>query len=129
MVIDKFEDINAWQEARILTQRVYDMTRTKPFSSDYSLVDQTRRAAVSSMANIAEDFDSATNKGFTSFLYYSQRSTTEVQSHLYVALDQKYLSNEQFDEIYRQCDKVKGLVGGFIKYLKLSNYEQRTKKD
>ena len=51
MKIERFEDIKAWQEARVLTKTVYAITKKRPFSSDYSLVDQIRRASVSSMAN------------------------------------------------------------------------------
>ena len=55
---------------------------------------------------------------------YSQRSTTEVQSHLYVAIDQAYLPKEEFNNVYSQCEKVKNLIGGFIKYLKTTDREK-----
>lgn len=124
MKIERFEDIKAWQEARVLTKMVYATTKKRPFSNDYSLVDQIRRASVSSMANTAEGFDSQTKKSFINFLGYSQRSTTEVQSHLYVAIDQEYLPRKEFDNIYSQCEKVKSLIGGFIKYLKTTDREK-----
>ena len=74
------------------------------------------------MANIAEGFDSNSDAQFISFLSYSQRSASELQSHLYVALDQSYILENKFNELYNRIEKIKRLIGGFIKYLK-------TKKD
>ncbi|MFB6273721.1 MAG: four helix bundle protein [Salinibacter sp.] len=87
MRIDRFEDIQAWRAARELTRAIYDVTSRSPFSRDFGLRDQIQRASVSIMANIAEGFDSASDQGFIQFLGYALRSATEVQSHLYVALD------------------------------------------
>ena len=70
------------------------------------------------MANIAEGFDTETDADFIRFLRYSFRSTTEVQSHLYVALDQKYISENKFTKIYSDAEEVKSLISGFIRYLK-----------
>jgi len=78
------------------------------------------RAAVSIMANVAEGFDSRSNQEFVRFLGYAVRSATEVQSHLYVALDQEYVSQDQFDAIYQQAVQVKSLLHGFIRYLRKS---------
>ena len=70
------------------------------------------------MANIAEGFDRQSKKEFIKFLYYASGSTSEVQSHLYVALDQKYISDVDFQETYNQARKTKSLINGFISYLK-----------
>ncbi len=45
-------------------------------------------------------------------------STAEVQSHLYVALDQTYIAKDQFDEIYKQANKTGKMISNFIKYLR-----------
>ncbi len=70
------------------------------------------------MSNIAEGFDSGSNKMFTNFLNYSYRSASEVESLLYVANDLKYINKEEFDNLTEQVSKIKKLTGGFIKYLK-----------
>ena len=80
--------------------------------------DQLQRASVSIMANIAEGFDSRSNNHFINFLSYAYRSASEVQSLIYVAKDQNYYSSEQFSRLYKLTEKIKGLIGGFIKYLK-----------
>ena len=126
MAIEKFEDIKAWQAGRKLTKAVYQMSSAGQFSRDYGLRDQIQRASVSVMANIAEGYDSLSNREFMRFLGYALRSATEVQSHLYVALDQDYASQDQFNAIYQQAIEVKSLLHGFLRYLRKSEVKGLT---
>ncbi len=96
MKIERFEDIEAWQLARELTRKVYRLTKKTRFAKDYGLKRQIQDAAGSSMHNIAEGFDSETNAEFMRFLRYAKRSCTEVQSELYVALDEEYITPSEF---------------------------------
>lgn len=116
--IERFEDIEAWQAARELTQRVYAITKDAPFSKDYGLCNQIQTAGTSVMANIAEGFDGGSNREFIKFLGYALRSATEVQSHLYVALDQRYIQERDFESLYGLAVKTKNLIRGFIRYLR-----------
>ena len=116
--IERFEDIQGWQEARKLTKEIYKLTNGFPFKRDQGLCGQIQEASVSIMANIAEGFDRQSKKEFVKFLYYASASASEVQSHLYVALDQEYVSKQDFAESYDQTQKTKRLVNGFISYLK-----------
>jgi len=118
MKIERFEDIQGWQEARSLTRKIYELANKFPFKRDRGLCSQIQEASVSIMANIAEGFDRQSKKEFIKFLYYASGSTSEVQSHLYVALDQKYISDVDFQETYNQARKTKSLINGFISYLK-----------
>jgi four helix bundle protein len=120
-IIKQFEDIEGWQMARQLTKLIYKITKNNEFARDYGLKDQIQRASGSIMHNIAEGFDGGSNAEFVKFLRYSQRSSTEVQSELYVALDQQYISQEEFDEIYFLCGQTHSKIGGFIAYLLRSN--------
>jgi four helix bundle protein len=70
------------------------------------------------MANIAEGFVRHSDKEFTQFLFIAMSSAAEVQSHLYVAIDQKYLSQESFAELYAQAEKTSKIISGLIKYLR-----------
>jgi four helix bundle protein len=116
--IKRFEDIKAWQEARVLVSMVYETTKsTKGFSDDYRFREQIRSAAVSTMSNIAEGFSRRSAKEFTQFLFIAKGSAAEVQSQLYVALDQGYINREKFDELYSKSDEVARLISGFMKYL------------
>jgi len=116
--IERFEDIKAWQEARNLVKEVYRVCSVKEFKNDYSVVDQIRRATVSIMANIAEGFSRQTNKEFIQFLFIAKSSATEAQSHLYVALDQGYLNQKEFNDLYKSLDKIQRQLSNLIKYLK-----------
>ncbi|WP_182865449.1 four helix bundle protein [Stieleria mannarensis] len=128
MSIRRFEEIEGWQLARELTNQVYAVASRGAFARDFGLRDQITRASGSVMHNIAEGFDGGSNAGFVKFLRYSQRSCSEVQSQLYVALDQSYISQGEFDAIYKQAAKTHAKVGGFIRYLlRTKNQEPRTK--
>jgi four helix bundle protein len=118
MKIERFEDIQGWQEARKLTKKIYELTNGTAFKKDMRLCGQIQEASVSIMANIAEGFDRQSKREFIRFLYYASGSGSEVQSHLYVALDQKYISETDFQETYNQARKTKSLINGFISYLK-----------
>lgn len=118
MRIKRFEDIEAWQSARKLTRMVYDVTKEHAFLKDLNLQNQLRRAYVSIMANIAEGFGRESNKEFIQFLSYASSSNTETQSHLYILLDQNYISEEKFNELYQQSILVGNLINGFVRYLK-----------
>ena len=125
MKIRRFEDIEAWQQARKLVQLVYGaIGASDKFQKDFRLANQIQGAAVSSMANIAEGFSRQSNKEFIQYLFISKSSAAEVQSHLYVAFDQEYIKDDDFDKIYSQAEKVSKINSGFIKYLK-SNLDKK----
>lgn len=120
MRIERFEDVKGWQEARVLTDMVYSASNDGPFASDFGLRDQIRRAAGSTMHNVAEGFDAGPDTEFIRFLRYSRRSASEVQSQLYIALDRGYITQDQFQCIYDQATSVKKLINAFIGYLNRS---------
>ena len=117
MIIERFEDIEGWKLVRELSRMVYAVTKQSEFSRDFGLKDQIQRASGSAMHNIAEGFDGGSNAEFVKFLRYAQRSCTEVKSELYVAIDQEYITQEDFDRLYDQAEKTHKTIGGFIRYL------------
>lgn len=125
MKIERFEDIKAWREARKLVNMVYNATDGKGFNKDYGLSNQIQRASVSIMANIAEGFDRKSKKEFINFLKYACSSSSEVKSHLYVALDREYINKENFREIYNRASLVSSLINGFMKYLRSGRGEAK----
>ncbi len=116
--IERFEDIEEWKAARELTKQIYSVSKEGQFSRDYGLQGQIQRATTSIMANIAEGFDGGSDREFIRFLGYSMRSASEVQSHLYVAVDQRYIDEREFTALYEKTVAVKSLVRGFIRYLR-----------
>ena len=113
--ITRFEDIQSWKLARQLTNRVYEVSRRLPFRRDFSLSGQIRwasgsimhNASGSIMHNIAEGFDAGSDAEFVRFWRYALRSATEVQSQLYVAKDQNYINQSEFDDIYDLAQQTK----------------------
>ena len=120
MKIERFEDVEGWQEARVLVQIVYEVSSKRQFARDFPLRRQIEDAAASVMANIAEGFDAGSDAEFIRFLGYSRRSASEVQSHLYIALDRGYVTEKEFEPIYQKATQAKKLINGFIRYLRKS---------
>ena len=118
----RFEEIEAWKRARSLSSVIYKMTSTPDFQKDFSLINQIRRAAGSIMDNIAEGFGREGNREFQQFLTIAKGSAFEVKSQLYRVLDQQYILNAEFEEIYNQADTICKLINGLLKYLRNSEY-------
>ena len=118
---EKFEDIQAWQNARQLCVQIYKSTAQKPFANNYGLRNQIQRAAVSVMSNISEGFGRRGNNEFIRFLNIAHGSLQEVQSQLYIALDLEYISHDQHEILLNQAQKTAKLIGGLYRYLKYEN--------
>ena len=119
MKIERFEDIKAWQEAKILVNLIYKSVKNnKDLSNDLRLKSQITSAAISIMSNIAEGFSRNSNKEFIRFLFISKGSIAELQSLLHVCLDLKYVSNADFENIYSHTELAAKLISKFISYLK-----------
>jgi four helix bundle protein len=97
--IQRFEEIEAWQTARVVARKVYEASGRGTFGRDFALRDQMRRAAVSVLSNIAEGFESGTRPQFLRYLGFAKASAGEVRAQLYVALDVGHLSEQEFDEL------------------------------
>ena len=130
MKIKRFEEIKAWQEGRELVKMVYQAVRAnESFSKDFGLKEQIQRASVSVVSNIAEGFGRRSRKEFVQFLFVAKGSIAEVQSQLYVALDQNYITQEVFSVLYDKAEEVAKLLSGFITYLlKPSTPTQQTQQ-
>ncbi|MCX6094923.1 MAG: four helix bundle protein [Candidatus Bipolaricaulota bacterium] len=116
--IERFEDLRIWKLARDVANRLYALSANASFSRDFVLRDQIRRAAVSMPSNIAEGFSRRSNKEFVQFLFVAKGSAAEAQSQLYLARDQGYLPEEEFDRVYREIDLLARQISRFITYLK-----------
>ena len=116
--IKRFEDIKAWQKSRELVKQIYHLSNSKSkFNKDIGLREQIRRASVSVMSNIAEGFARRRDKEFNRFLSISLGSAAEVQSQLYVAIDQNYLTEKEFSDAYEAASETARLISGFMQYL------------
>lgn len=113
--IKTFEDLDAWRLGRKVTGGVYELTRNNRFSGDFGLCDQIRRAAVSIMTNVAEGFERGSNRDFARFLFIARASAGEVRSLLYVAMDQEYITQEDFNKWGELSIRASKTIWGLIK--------------
>lgn len=125
--VTRFEDLEVWQVARILTREIYNVTKHSAFTQDFGLKNQIQRAAVSILSNIAEGFERNGNKELCNFLYIAKGSAGEVRAQLYVAQDLGYITEEEFEMLgalaqrcssmlYRFCETVKDSPIQGLKY-------------
>lgn len=119
--MDKFEDSKSWQKARDLCRKIHNLTNRSPFKDDFRFKAQIESASGSIMDNIAEGFDRGGNNELVNFLIYAKGSAGEVKSQSYRAFDKKYISKEEFEEIYKDADRIGGMLQKWIDYLKNSD--------
>lgn len=116
--IRRFEEIEAWCDARLLAGAVYKRCRMGLLGKDYGLREQMQRAAAATMANIAEGFERRNFDDFSQFLRRARGSCAELRSHLYVALDAELITRPAFDELHELADRVAEKIDAFQRYLK-----------
>nr|WP_201723897.1 four helix bundle protein [Rhodopirellula sp. SM50] len=105
-----------------MTQLIYRCSRQDDFARDFALKDQIRRASISITSNIAEGFERDGNKEFVQFLSHAKASCGEVRSQLYVAYDERYLDEHEFEDLQNKCREISRLINGFINYLNKSDF-------
>ena len=124
----QFEDLGIWQDARALVKAIYTASKQRAFYRDFGLRDQIRRAATSTMSNIAEGFERGTRKEFIQFLSIAKGSNGEVRSQLYVALDQEYLTEKEFNALRDSAVSLSRRIARLIRYLETYPSNTRVRK-
>jgi four helix bundle protein len=122
------EDWKVWQDARQFVGAIYAASKQRAFNSDFGLRDQIRRAAGSTMSNIAEGFERGTRKEFIQFLNIAKGSNGEVRSQLYIALDRKYVSENEFSILRDSAILLSKKLSALIRYLDGYGNNSRVKK-
>jgi four helix bundle protein len=131
---NSFEEITAWQKARLLCSKIQALTITTDLAKDYKLKDQINGSSGSIMDNIAEGFGRGGNNEFIQFLGISLGSACECQSQLYRILDRRYIDKALFDELYFLCNEIRKMIFGLIKYIQSTTikglkFKNRKNKD
>ena len=119
--IQKFEDLKIWMKARILSQKIYPLTFSKPISDDFRYKDQIRGSVGSVMDNIAEGFERGSKLEFINSLSIAKGEVGELKSQLYRGLDNNYYSKDLFNELYLLADELTRMITSFIEYLNKTN--------
>lgn len=119
--IHRFEDLEIWQLARRLCQRIYPLTFKDPMASDFRYKDQIRGSCGSIMDNIAEGFGRGSKHEFVNCLSIAKGEAEELKSQLHRGFDIKYFPETLFTELYAEADLLVKKIGAFISYLNSSN--------
>jgi len=127
--IKRFEDIEAWQKARVLAEEVYKISIETQLGKDFRFRDQVSASAGSVMDNIAEGFERGGKLELINFLTIAKGSCAELRSQLYRIKDRNYISEEKFTELYKLAEEIGSMLGGWIGYLNKSDIKGTKFKD
>src|SRR3990167_2925456 len=105
----RFEDIIAWQKSKELALLVYKLFKN---CKDYEFKVQIQKAVISIMNNVAEGYERMSNKEFRNFLYIAKGSCGEVRSMTYIALEQKYINKNSFDDLNSRAIEISRILSG-----------------
>lgn len=123
MKIERFEDLEIWQEARELSKKIKELTSEHEFAKNFKLRDQIRDSSGSVMDCIAEGFERGGNKEFTQFLSIAKGSCGETRSQSYRAFDYEYITQEDLDDLLDRCIRLSKKISSFMNYLKKSDFK------
>lgn len=114
----EYTNLDVWIETRKLTNHVYNLTKKYPKDEIFGLTNQMRRSAISIPSNIAEGCGRNTSKETIHFLFIARGSLYELETQLFLSLDQNYINNEEIETVLLQITVCKKLLNGFINYYK-----------
>jgi four helix bundle protein len=118
--VQRFEELEVWQNARALTREIYKSSNSGAFAKDFALKDQLRRASISILSNIAEGFERSGNREFSHFLYMAKGSAGELRAQLYAAFDLNYIPQNDFQTLSASSETIAKQLSSLIKYLERS---------
>ena len=125
MKYNRFEETPIWQVSREFVNSIYKLLSTnKILSKDFSLSDQLKRASYSVMLNIAEGFERGSNKDFAHFIDFAKGSAGEVRCILYIMLDNKYITQDQFKQLHINIENISSQLSNFKKFLVKNNFKK-----
>ena len=121
--VKQFEDLEIWKLSRILCKNINTVANNTELRKDYKLYSQIDGSSGSVMDNIAEGFERNGNKEFIQFLSIAKASCGETRSQLYRVFDRNYIDKKDFNKLKEQALVLSKMIGGFISYLKNSDFK------
>ncbi|HLW20520.1 MAG TPA: four helix bundle protein [Cyclobacteriaceae bacterium] len=109
-----YKELKVWKRSIALNVHIYEITKSYPFEERYGLISQMRRSAVSIPSNIAEGGGRRTDKDFAHFLSFAHGSICELESQLYISLELKFISQEDFDKIASELTEIQKMLYSLI---------------
>lgn len=123
MAVERFEDLEIWQEARALSKVIFQLSKRTPFKNDFKLKNQIKGSSGSTMDNIAEGFERNGRKEFLQFLSIANGSCGETRSQSYRAFDYEYITRDILNDLVNECTKLSKKISSLMNYLNKSNYD------
>ena len=127
--IQKFEDLEVWQKARVFAKQIFELSNSGILSKDFELKDQIKRSSGSVMDNIVEGFERGGKAEFINLITIAKGSCAETRSQLYRGFDRNYISEETLKSFLQQAEEIGKMIGGLINYLNKSELKGRKFKD
>src|SRR5687767_14437632 len=119
-----YESLEGWKKSMELVKEVYSTTKSYPKEELYGLTSQTRRAAISIPANIAEGVGRNYRKDSIQFFHVSRGSLYELDTLLNIAASLNFISKESFNGFSNKINECIKILNGLITY-----YEERAAGD
>lgn len=121
--INKFEELEIWQEARALSKEIYIISKETNLKTDFKFKEQLKASSGSVMDNIAEGFERDGNIEFRQFLSIAKGSAGECRSQIYRLYDYEYISEDKFIDLKNKCENLSGKIKNFINYLNKKDFK------
>ena len=112
-----FKELKVWQKAHALALAIYKVTKDFPREEIYGLTSQIRRAAVSISANIAEGCGRRSDGEFVRFLQIARGSASEVECHLLLARDLKFLPESTYQDLEKKLIEVQRMLTSLVSFV------------
>ncbi|MFV8377500.1 four helix bundle protein [Flavobacterium sp. LB3R33] len=121
--INRFEDLEIWQEARRLAKEIHLIAIETDLKSDFRFKEQIKSSSGSVMDNIAEGFERDGNLEFRQFLSIAKGSSGETRSQLYRIFDFGYINEPKFELLKKDYENLSGKIKNFITYLNKKDFK------
>lgn len=109
----KFKELHIWRRSRLFCSEIYNITSKFPDSEKFGLTNQLRRASVSIPSNIVEGSSRKSKKDFSRFLQISIGSAYEIETQLMIALDLKFISEDDLRPILLELEEIIKMISKF----------------
>ncbi len=121
--INRFEDLEIWQEARRLAKEIHIISIETGLQTDFKFKEQIKSSSGSVMDNIAEGFERDGNMEFRQFLSIAKGSAGETRSQLYRVFDFSYINENKFELLKKDYENLSGKIKNFITYLNKKDFK------
>ena len=118
MIVRRYQELECWRLANQVKREVYAILARPKVARDFKFCDQIRESARSGPSNIAEGFGRFRPAENARFCEFAKGSLVETDNHILDALDQQYVTKDEWKELTQLIDRAIGATTKYIVYLK-----------